>query len=273
MIEPKAISEQLLFSTVRLSTNSGSGTGFFFHFKIDDQNQIPVIVTNKHVVNNKMEQEVKFSLHISEDNKPTNENINININAEWIFHPTLDLCCAFTNPLISKIKERIQKEIFYIPFTEELIWDDSRLEELQAVEEILMVGYPIGLFDKKHNLPLFRKGVTASHPSIDFNGEGIAVIDCSCYPGSSGSPILLYNDNGYRDKKGTNYIGAQRFIFLGILYGGPIFDAQGNIEISEIPTQQQIMTRTEIMVNLGYYIKAKEIFKLKKDVLKVINKT
>ncbi len=272
MMQPQAISERLLFSTVRLSTEQGSGTGFFFHFKIDDQNQMPVVITNKHVVNNKMQEQVNFSLHIKDANSLTDENINIELNAKWIFHPTYDLCCTPVNPLLVAIKEQKKKEIFYIPFTEELIWDDSKLEELQAVEDILMVGYPIGLFDRRNNLPLLRKGITASHPAINFNNESIGIVDCACFPGSSGSPILLYNDNGYTDKKGNIHLGAKRFIFLGVLSSGPTFDAQGNIVIKEIPTQQKIITSTPVMVNLGYYIKAKEIFKLKEEVLKVVSK-
>ena len=138
--------------------------------------------------------------------------------------------------------------------------------------EILMVGYPIGLFDQQNNLPLLRRGITASHPSIDFNGESIGTIDCACFPGSSGSPILLFNDNGYRDKKGTNHIGARRYALLGVLFGGPIFDAEGKISIKEIPTQQNIVTNTPLMINIGYYIKAKEILRLKKEVLRTLEK-
>ena len=269
MIQPKLISEQLLFSTVRLTTGQGSGTGFFFHFKHDDK-FIPVIITNKHVVNNKTEEEVDFSLHIKDAGNPTNENIDIHLKAKWVFHPNLDICCTFTNPLLTQIKEQRQKDVFYIPLNEELIWADAKLEELQTVEDVLMVGYPIGLFDRINNLPLFRKGITASHPALDFNGESIGVVDCSCFPGSSGSPILLCNDNGYTDKKGNTYLGAKRIILLGVLFSGPVLDAQGNIVIREIPTQQKIITSTPIMVNLGYYVKAKEILKLKEEVLKIV---
>lgn len=47
--------EQLMHTTVRLEcelTDGGvsTGTGFFFSFKIDDDTQIPLIVTNRHVV-------------------------------------------------------------------------------------------------------------------------------------------------------------------------------------------------------------------------------
>jgi len=272
MIQPKLLSEQLSFSTVRLETKSGSGTGFFFHFKFNDQKHIPVIITNKHVVNNKLEEEVEFFLHIKDGSNPTSENINTHMKARWISHPDLDLCCTFIGPLLTQIRQQDQKEIFYISLEEKLIWEDPKLEELQTVEDVLMVGYPNGLFDRNNNLPLFRKGITASHPAIDFNGQSIGVVDCSCFPGSSGSPILLYNDNGYTDKKGTTHLGAKRTVFLGVLFGGPVFNAQGDISIEEIPTQQNICTSTPMMINLGYYIKAKELFKLKEEVLKIVNK-
>lgn len=46
--------EQLCFNTVRIETldinkNSFSGTGFFFNLSIDGE-QVPLLVTNKHVV-------------------------------------------------------------------------------------------------------------------------------------------------------------------------------------------------------------------------------
>lgn len=48
---PVNISEQLMFNTVRLETKDGSsGTGFFFDFIFDDIS-VPILVTNKHVVN------------------------------------------------------------------------------------------------------------------------------------------------------------------------------------------------------------------------------
>ncbi len=52
VVQPKGITEQLMFSTIRLEAKNGScGTGFFYNFKTGN-NIVPVIVTNKHVVNN-----------------------------------------------------------------------------------------------------------------------------------------------------------------------------------------------------------------------------
>ncbi len=272
MITPTSITEKLLFSTVRLKTASGSGTGFFFNFKIGDKTA-PVIATNKHVVNNKTTESANFRLHVDDGGNPSDENIDINYNADWIFHPSLDLCFCFVNPLFEQVKTKLNKNIFFIPITEDLIWDDTRLDELQAVEDVLMIGAPIGLWDEKNNLPLVRKGITASHPAIDFNRESIGVADLSVFPGSSGSPLFIVNTNGYSDKKGNSYLGASRIIFVGILFEGPVFNQKGDITIQEIPTQQKISALTPSMINLGYYIKSKEMLVLKKMAEELIYKT
>lgn len=36
-------------------------------------------------------------------------------------------------------------------------------------------------------------GSTASHPAYNYNNRNEFVIDCACYPGSSGSQVMLYN--------------------------------------------------------------------------------
>lgn len=51
------VSEQLAYSTVKIEVeyddgSKGSGTGFFFKFKENDDRTIPLIITNKHVINN-----------------------------------------------------------------------------------------------------------------------------------------------------------------------------------------------------------------------------
>lgn len=81
----------------------------------------------------------------------------------------------------------------------------------------------------------------------------------ACFPGSSGSPIYVFNEGGYRDKKGNMYLGQSRLIFLGILFAGPQYDATGNVVVTVVPTATNVQSHTPIMTNLGYYIKAKEL--------------
>lgn len=271
-MQPKTISEQMQYSTVRLVTNNGStGTGFFFHFKSGDQN-IPIIITNKHVINNNKNEEINFLLHSKTDEKLDENKINIKFATEWNFHENKDLCFCFVAPLLQQIKNQMNKDIFYIPITEDLIWDNSKLEELSAIEDVVMVGYPNGLWDKKNNLPLFRKGITSSHPAIDFNEKNIGAVDMACFPGSSGSPIFILNENGYTDKNGNSYLGSKRLIFLGILFKGPQLNAKGELIIEDIPTQQKVTSITPLMINLGYYIKSNEMMTFKKIIENIIKK-
>jgi hypothetical protein len=271
MIQPKTISEQMQYSTVRLVTNSDSkGTGFIFQFKINEQN-IPIIVTNKHVINDNENEEVNFFLHSKNKDGLDEDNINIKFKPEWYFHDDKDLCFCFFAPLLHQIKDQLQKDIFFIPITEDLIWDHKKLEDLSAIEDIIMVGYPIGLWNEKNNLPLFRKGITASHPAFDFNNKNIGVVDMACFPGSSGSPIFILNETGFNDKNGNMHLGAKRIIFLGILFQGPQLNAKGELIVEEIPTQQKVLSITPLMINLGYYIKAIEIFSFKKIIEDKVN--
>lgn len=64
-----------------------------------------------------------------------------------------------------------------MPLVENLIADGDSLSTLTALEEVTMVGYPRGISDEAHGLPVFRRGYTASHPAIDFDGEPIGLLD------------------------------------------------------------------------------------------------
>ena len=216
-MKPESISEQLMFNTVRLETEAGMGTGFFYNFKVGE-NIYPTIITNKHVVNHKQDENVKFHLHLREENGESNTSIGIKMNAHWYFHSTKDLCFTFVNPVFEGVKKAYGKDVFFIANDASIMATREKLQELSALEELVMVGYPIGLSDTRNNYPIFRKGYTSAHPAVDFNDDGIGLVDMACFPGSSGSPIFILNEGGYRDKRGNSYFGRSRILLLGILY-------------------------------------------------------
>lgn len=51
------------------------------------------------------------------------------------------------------------KDVFYIGNDESILGSREKLEKLSALEEVTMVGYPIGLWDEKNNFPIFRRGI------------------------------------------------------------------------------------------------------------------
>ncbi|MGV8907058.1 MAG: serine protease [Acetobacterium sp.] len=265
-MRPESISEKMMYNTVRLLASDGScGTGSYFNFTIGEHT-VPVIVTNKHVINDNPNETTTFLLHTADDNGDPEGNQEITFNTNWIFHENKDICYCYINPLFEEIKKRFGKNVFYVANDESIIPTQEQLQDLSALEELVMVGYPIGLWDSRNNLPIFRKGYTACHPAIDFNEDGIGLVDMACFPGSSGSPIYLFNEGGYKDKRGNTYLGRSRLFLIGYLFAGPQYTAAGALIVQSIPTQQRFSTNTPIMVNLGYYLKSSEILEFSSKV-------
>jgi hypothetical protein len=268
MIDPIGMSEQLLFTTVRIETTTaaglvGTGTGFFFHFKADAQNVIPTIVTNKHVVRGAMTG--RFQVHEAVGLKPSSGSFTVALDrfeSRWIGHPdsTVDLCAMPFQPLVTEA-ESVGRVVFRRWFEEGLILSNDELLELNAMQGVTMVGYPIGLWDDVNNLPLLRRGVTATHPAIDFRGRPETVIDMACFPGSSGSPVLLLDEGMVADKR-NNVRAGSRMRLLGVLHAAPVMTAEGDIVVEEIPTSRVAKTTTALMIHLGYVIKSAELLTL-----------
>jgi hypothetical protein len=59
-------------------------------------------------------------------------------------------------------------------------------------------------------------------------------------------------------------------MFLGILYSGPMMQADGKIIIRNIPTALEQVAQIDLMMNLGYIVKAKELAALSRTVLEKI---
>lgn len=266
-MKPVSISEQMMFNTVRLECLDGSsGTGFFFNFEFEDNKIVPVLITNKHMVNNNPKETMKFQLHLRDVADPKNalnESYSVTFQTDWIFHSSKDLCFTFVNPLFEEVQRRTGKHVFSIPLSEDLIYDQKKLEELSALEQVVMVGYPNGLWDQIHNYPLFRRGYTAAHPAYDFNRRSIGVVDMACFPGSSGSPILILDEMGYLDKNNRSFNMQRRVVFIGVLFEGPQKLDVGDVVNVNVQMQQKTVSVMKSMINLGYYIKSYELKEFK----------
>lgn len=252
-----SLQEKILFSTVRIVTNNGSGTGFFYNFKIGD-NPITVIVTNRHVIQGAKNCEMYFTKKINEFQIKTSERyiFHVDIENSYIMHPDskIDLCIL---PIAEFLNNH--PDAFITVIDEKLLPSSEELGQLKAIEDILMVGYPVGLMDERNNMPIVRKGITATHPLLDYNGMKEFVIDAACFPGSSGSPIFLDDFGNYINKHGGMRIGKGSPFLLGILYAGPQQKINGEIKVQAIPTKQSIYSESSVMINLGYVIKSSKI--------------
>ena len=105
------LSEKLTYSTVRLvcSNEKGElslGTGFIMSLCQRDGKNVPVIITNYHVVKGCNTFEFEFCLR-AEDGKPDDlhvENIKLN-NVGWIHHPNINVLYVIRNRLFTNSRK------------------------------------------------------------------------------------------------------------------------------------------------------------------------
>lgn len=264
-----SLSEQLCYVTTRIESSNdnivSTGTGFFFDLNIGDNKYIPLLVTNKHVVQGMTKGKFLFTKSDNDGNPMVGNTFGIEYNVEfekqWIFHPDdeVDLCVLPIN-VLKKAAEQLGHKLFYKTLTTALIPDEIQSKSIDAIEEVLMIGYPNGLWDKKNNMPIIRKGITATPYFLDFEGEKKFLIDMSVYPGSSGSPILLYNNGSYRSKEGSLVFG-NRILLLGIVCQVYQRCITGSVDIIQTPiASAQLASTSNIPINLGIVIKAERLF-------------
>jgi hypothetical protein len=282
LLNPQSAFTRLLYSTARieatLSDGSRSvGTAFHFSFKIDEQRHLPLLVTNKHVVRHAIT--ATFHLHEASRDRngavvgPASTSFAVSMDqfeGRWLMHPDseTDICVMPFEPL-RQAAANAGKDPFAMPLADNLIPTDETLSGLSAMEEVVMVGYPIGLWDASNNFPILRRGHTASHPATDFQGKPQGLIDMACFPGSSGSPVLILDEGGYATASGFS-VGT-RIHFLGVLFAGPVFRADGTVAVVDIPTTATAVARTEIPIHLGYYVKASQLLTLKATLFSAYN--
>jgi hypothetical protein len=273
-------SEQLAYSTIRIEVTysdgmTGTGTGFIFRFIDDGVNHIPAIVTNNHVIKGALSGRFHLTLNDGNNNPKVGSYIPIefdNFESRWFSHPDSNVDLAVM-PIAPVLKEADKKglELYYIALDASLIPTQDEMSQLTAVEDILMVGYPIGIWDYKNNMPIFRRGITATHPAIQYNGKDEFMIDAACFPGSSGSPIMLFNTGNYVNKSGGTVIGS-RIKLLGILYAGPQYTADGEIVIEDVPTQNMHIAKIKVPINLGIAIRSDKLMDFDKILMKLIKR-
>ena len=127
---------------------------------------------------------------------------------------------------------------------------DEWAENLDAIEDIIMVGYPNGIFDTTNNRPIVRKGITASDPKIDYEGKRLFMADIACYYGSSGSPVLVY-------KKRMREVTAQHTRWFDV---SKLIGIQCAMRIASESSSTHDFVKFNMPLNLGRIIKAQCLY-------------
>ena len=253
------LAEELLYSTVKLTAcKAGSpvstGTGFFMYFAKEGDQLFPAIVTNKHVVQGA--DQITAICHFADGDKPSGKFVTCNMAIapeSYIEHPDIgvDLCAISMGDIMNQA-QAAGTPIFARWIDQSIIPSDNDWQYFDAIEEVIMVGCPNGISDEVNNLPMSRRGITASALSRKYNGKDEFMVDMACFPGSSGSPVFIYDRNGYLDRRTNTYkMGQHRIVFVGILYAGPQIASNGQIILGQQP---RVMVAA--MMHLGNVIRS-----------------
>lgn len=261
------ITTSLLFCTVRIEGHlsdgaTSIGTGFLLATEKGGLEEM-VLVTNNHVVAGC--EAGKVTVHTQPKERtaavsPRPFEVDISdFEKRWVPHPDgeVDLCAMPLKPIRQALAQH-KVEIFCRALSTRMFPSAEQLSLLSAAEPVLMVGYPDGLWDKKHALPLLRSGLTASHPEVSFNGRPWGAVDIAAFPGSSGSPIVRI---GERDSGIMTYRTQQLgpCLLLGVLWGGPLIGSEGRVDVAPAPTLSTMTAFMELPMHLGYYVRADQL--------------
>jgi hypothetical protein len=257
----KDIAEQLISNTIKIqgyknlpSNSSGTGTGFFMTMKVHGI-LTPVIVTNTHVIKGFAKGILKFN------NEPNYGDIItvslLNFEKLWIEHPSEDLAILPLATIQDLVKRKYNREIYIKAFSDSNILTKEQENTFTAIEEVFMVGYPKGFYDSLNNLPIVRKGITATPLFLNYNKQDQFLLDIPIYPGSSGSPVVIFNNGVYVDKKSGSLIIGSRFYFVGIADESKEYSAKGT---TNKINGKAIETTTWLPFGIAVAIKAYKLF-------------
>ena len=263
------ISEFLLLTTIRIETTTPNGictgTGFFFNFLFNKETgmSVPAIVTNKHVIKNAIKGKLRFSLRNEAGEPQWGHYYDLTVEdfeKAWILHPegSVDLCIM----PIAEIHKMVQSNGINLHYTalcvDDIPSDQDLKDNYSRVEDITIVGYPDGIWDAANNMPIVRKGITATALQLDFNNAPKFLVDAAIYGGSSGSPVFVFNQGSYSPANG-GLVAGSRIKLVGIIHAVAQHTVTGDIRIIDVPVSKAPIVATNIPNNLGVAIHARKL--------------
>ncbi len=265
MMQVDSAAKRLLFSTVRVDTeledgSAGSGTAFVIHHR-HARGSTPFIVTNRHLVEGVRRGGLIFTQQ-REGRPDFGRRFQLNIDdfpAAWFYHPDeqTDLAIVPLRPLERAARD-LGVELYYQAIDSRSIPDTAQIRDFDALEDVLFVGYPSGIWDQVNLMPILRRGTTATPIELDFEGRKQFLIDAAVYPGSSGSPVFVVRDDPMRARSE----GARTIWFVGVVAAVFFRQEQNHIVSAPIPANEGHGAAVTEMIDLGLIIKAESVREL-----------
>lgn len=266
--------QRLLFCTVRVSAvgedgRRWCGTAFAFetHTPIGrGPTLVNYLVTNRHIVEGAPVGTLEFMRRKGRGldlDSPLQWRVS-DFGSRWVRHPdpNIDLAIMPLDPVLEDAKSAGHNP-FVLALPQEMIPSTLDWTRIDAIEQVLFIGYPAGLTDSASGIPIMRRGITATPPCIDFDRKPQFLIDASVFGGSSGSPVFLYHEGLRPDFFGRVTMSSGPSHLLGVLAEYQYQMEEGEIVRKPAPAAfEGHVVRTPQMLDLGVVFRSELILEV-----------
>lgn len=264
-MDVQSLADQLFFVTVRIeATANGSswvGTGFLYAVETS-AGAVHFLVTNKHVYENATEIRVAMNRSTPGAMPALGEVTEITVTPFgdhfWRGHPDehVDVAAMAFGPVLNEMQKIGGVMPFFRSVGPPVCLNAENVSQLDAIEEVIFIGYPRGIYDTRNLLPVARTGTTATPLAIDYEGLPAFLVDASVFPGSSGSPVFLLDRGGTFVPRGENSVQVGgRFMCLGVLAAVHVHQVQGDV----VNLPARLVATYDEPLDLGIVFKATTI--------------
>jgi hypothetical protein len=269
---PGVIADELTGSVLQILTSprvgapwTGTGTGFFFAFG-EPPDQVLAVVTNKHVVEGAAVMQIRLSRANTDNSRSsTIDTIDVPLDHSKLCpHPSpdVDLIALPVAGVIDLLIRRNGVRPWFRMFEARHVPTADVVQSMSPIEDILMMGFPAGISDPANNLPIVRRGITATPYRAEYDNQAQFAVDVATFRGSSGSPVLILNEGGLTVTRDGVALGGTRFLLLGVVFASFRTLANGEVVARRVPTAVGDPVQTEHMLHLGLCVKSRMILEL-----------
>lgn len=198
--------ESLPLAVTRVSTfDAGNplthATGFFF-----ERDAALFVVTCRHVVLDESSghhpDRIEIELHVDPENLAETVQFSIPLYAggRSVWLEGLDSAGPVDVVALRLERAALPARMLAHAFRPENLYRELDLVEMGA--PMLIIGFPLGVHDTLHRLPVARQAVVASAFGIRFQGRGCFLTDARMHRGTSGAPVVARKAASSSDGRG-----------------------------------------------------------------------
>ncbi len=187
--------DPLFLTAPRVSTFSGSlgltnASGFFFQ-----RGERLYLVTSRHVVIDEATEHfpdrLEIELHMDRSNltRSTGFSMLLYADGKAAWRQGRDAGGEIDVAVLELARSQLPAAAIYKAFTPAHLV--GSFADVNTIEPLRVVGFPLGFHDALHHLPVLRHAVFASPYGIRFQGQGYFLTDARTHRGTSGAPVVV----------------------------------------------------------------------------------